>query len=106
MFGAPCFFRLVSSNTKQPRDFVAIGVDLLPTTRLFLIRHGETVANRENRYIGVRDDPLSSHRPTPALQLAVPLPAMPFVAPSSGPLHPAYDPPLPIATHTILHIHT
>ena len=33
----------------------------MTTTRIFLVRHGETLANREFRYIGARDDALSTH---------------------------------------------
>jgi broad specificity phosphatase PhoE len=39
-------------------------------TRLILARHGETVANREFRYIGRRDDPLSEKGQEQARQLA------------------------------------
>lgn len=78
----------------------------MPTTRLFLIRHGETVANRENRYIGVRDDPLSAHGETQALQLAGALAVLPFVAVYSSPLQRAYNTALPIATQHMLDVQT
>ncbi|TMC94316.1 MAG: histidine phosphatase family protein, partial [Chloroflexi bacterium] len=38
-------------------------------TRLILVRHGETVANREFRYIGRRDDALSERGVAQAKQL-------------------------------------
>ena len=52
----------------------------MPITRLYLIRHGETLANREYRYIGTRDDPLSVLGETQALQLAEALSGLPIAA--------------------------
>ena len=46
-------------------------------TRLILIRHAETAANREFRYIGKRDDPLSEEGQEQAKQLAQALAGMP-----------------------------
>lgn len=69
----------------------------MPTTRLLLIRHGETVANREYRYIGARNDPLSAHGQTQALQLAEALSVIPVAAVYTSPLQRAYDTASPIA---------
>lgn len=59
-------------------------------TRLFLIRHGETLANREFRYIGVRDDALSEKGERQAEQLAAALAPLPIAAVYSSPLQRAY----------------
>src|SRR5947207_12740936 len=42
----------------------------IPRTRLIVVRHGETLANREFRYIGTQDDPLSEQGQLQAGQLA------------------------------------
>ena len=64
----------------------------MPTiTRLFLIRHGETLANREFRYIGTRDDALSSVGEKQATQLAEALANLPLDAVYSSPLQRAYQ---------------
>ena len=62
----------------------------MPVTRLYLVRHGETVANREYRYIGTRDDPLSPLGETQALQLAEVLSGLPIAAVYSSPLQRTY----------------
>jgi len=78
------------------------GAKFLPTTRLFLVRHGETIANREYRYIGSRDDQLSEHGQTQAIQLAEALAALPIAAIYCSPLQRAYDTALSIAArHTL-----
>jgi probable phosphoglycerate mutase len=77
---------------------------LLPTTRLYLVRHGETLANREYRYIGTRDEPLSAHGQTQALQLAEALAGLPIAAVYSGPLQRAYHTALPIAARHRLEV--
>lgn len=59
-------------------------------TRLFLIRHGETLANREFRYIGSRDDALSPVGEVQATQLASALTTLPIAAVYSSPLQRAY----------------
>jgi broad specificity phosphatase PhoE len=69
----------------------------LPITRLYLIRHGETLANREYRFVGTRDDLLSSHGQTQALQLAEALSELPIAAVYSSPLQRTYHTALPIA---------
>src|SRR6516165_4417328 len=69
----------------------------LPITRLYLIRHGESLANREYRYIGTRDDPLSAHGQTQALQLAEALSGLPITAVYSSPLQRTYYTALQIA---------
>ncbi|GCE05508.1 histidine phosphatase family protein [Dictyobacter aurantiacus] len=66
-------------------------------TRLLFVRHGETVANREFRYIGARDDALSEHGATQALQLAQTLATVPIDAVYSSPLQRAYQTATPIA---------
>ena len=58
----------------------------MPTTRLFLIRHGETLANREFRYIGARDDALSEIGERQAAQLAEALAPLPIAEVYSSPL--------------------
>lgn len=67
------------------------------STRLLLVRHGETVANREFRYIGTRDDPLSAHGESQALLLADALAVLPLSAVYSSPLQRAYHTAVPIA---------
>lgn len=69
----------------------------MPTTRLFLVRHGETTANREFRYIGVRDEPLSAPGQAQAIQLAKALARLPVAAVYSSPLQRAYNTALQIA---------
>jgi broad specificity phosphatase PhoE len=59
---------------------------LLPATRLFLVRHGETLANRSFRYIGSRDDALSEIGERQATQLASALAPLPIAAVLSSPL--------------------
>ena len=78
----------------------------MPTTRLVLVRHGETNANREYRYIGARDDPLSEHGQAQALQLAEALAALPVAAVYSSPLQRAYNTALPIAARHGLGVQT
>lgn len=69
----------------------------MPTTRLFLIRHGETLANREFRYIGSRDDALSETGARQAAQLAEALAPLPIAAIYSSPLQRAHKTALAIA---------
>jgi broad specificity phosphatase PhoE len=76
----------------------------LPTTRLFLVRHGETIANREYRYIGTRDDPLSTLGQTQATQLAEALSVLPIAAVYSSPLQRTYNTALPIAARYSLEV--
>ena len=76
----------------------------MPITRLYLVRHGETIANREYRYIGTRDDPLSALGETQALQLAEALSGLPITAVYSSPLQRTYLTALPIAARHNLEI--
>ena len=76
----------------------------MPITRLYLVRHGETLANREYRYIGTRDDPLSAHGQTQALQLAEALSGLPITAVYSSPLQRTYYTALPIAASHSLEV--
>lgn len=69
----------------------------MSTTRLVLVRHGETLANRDYRYIGVRDDPMSPLGQAQALQLAQALAVLPLSAVYSSPLQRAYQTAIPIA---------
>jgi broad specificity phosphatase PhoE len=69
----------------------------VPTTRLLLVRHGETLANREFRYIGARDDLLSESGKEQAERLAGALSIFPVAAVYSSPLQRAYATALPIA---------
>jgi len=74
----------------------------LPTTRLLLVRHGEKLANRDYRYIGVKDEPLSTHGQAQALQLAQAVAIFPVAAVYSSPLQRAYQTAIPIAErHTL-----
>jgi len=75
-------------------------------TRLILVRHGETIANREYRYIGSRDDALSTHGQTQAEQLAEALSILPVTAVYSSPLQRAYSTALPIAARHSLEVQT
>ena len=76
----------------------------MPTIRLFLVRHGETMANREYRYIGTRDDPLNALGETQAIQLAEALSVLPVAAVYSSPLQRTFDTALPIATRHRLEV--
>jgi broad specificity phosphatase PhoE len=78
----------------------------MSTTRLILVRHGEIIANREYRYIGSRDDALSSHGETQAEQLAEALSILPVAAVYSSPLQRAYLTALPIAARHNLEVQT
>jgi ribonuclease H / adenosylcobalamin/alpha-ribazole phosphatase len=68
-----------------------------PTTRLLLVRHGETLANREFRYIGMRDDELSEQGRMQADALAEALAILPVAVVYSSPRRRAYDTAAPIA---------
>ncbi len=58
----------------------------MPPLRLFLVRHGEAVANVEMRYLGHRDDPLSAHGAIQAAHLSRALAALPISAIITSPL--------------------
>jgi len=76
----------------------------VPTTRLLLVRHGETLANREFRYIGARDDVLSERGEEQAQRLAEALSIFPVAAVYSSPLLRAYHTALPIAARLHLDV--
>ena len=78
----------------------------MSVTRLILVRHGETVANREYRYVGSRDDILSSHGETQAEQLADAISILPVSAVYSSPQQRAYSTALPIAARHSLEVQT
>jgi broad specificity phosphatase PhoE len=69
----------------------------LSTTRLILVRHGETWANREFRYIGARDDALTEQGQAQAEKLAEALSMLSMASIYSSPLQRAYHTALPIA---------
>ena len=69
----------------------------MPITRLFIARHGETLANREYRFIGSRDDPLSEHGQIQAAQLAEALAGFPMAAVYSSPMQRAWQTALAVA---------
>jgi broad specificity phosphatase PhoE len=69
----------------------------MTTTRIFLVRHGETLANREFRYIGARNDALSTHGEEQAKLLGEALSTFSIAAVYSSPLQRAYHTALPIA---------
>ncbi len=73
-------------------------------TRLVLVRHGETFANRDYRYIGARDDPMSPLGQTQAQQLAQALAVFPLAAVYSSPLQRAYQTAIPIAQQHSLEV--
>lgn len=75
------------------------------STRLILVRHGETLANREFRYIGVRDDALSERGVEQAQQLGQALASFPLTAAYSSPLQRTYQTALPIAAPHQLLVH-
>lgn len=62
------------------------------------------MANREFRYVGTRDDPLSAHGQTQANQLAEALSGLPVAAVYSSPLQRTYDTALPIAARHCLEV--
>ncbi|HLQ10475.1 MAG TPA: histidine phosphatase family protein [Ktedonobacteraceae bacterium] len=76
----------------------------MPTTRLFIVRHGETLANREFRFIGSRDDPLSEPGQIQAGQLAEALAVLPIAAVYSSPLQRAWQTARPIAERLSLDV--
>ncbi len=69
----------------------------MSSTRLMLMRHGETMANRGMRYIGSRDDALTEHGRDQARLLAEALAPVPVTAVYSSPRQRAYQTALPIA---------
>ena len=64
--------------------------------RLFLVRHGETAANAEMRYLGSRDDPLTERGILQARRLADAFERLPVTAVISSPLKRAVDTATPI----------
>jgi broad specificity phosphatase PhoE len=69
----------------------------VPTTRFILVRHGETLANRDMRFIGSRDDVLTEHGGVQAEQIARALSFLPLAAVYSSPRRRAYRTALPLA---------
>ena len=67
-------------------------------TRFILVRHGETIANRDFRYIGASDNVLTEHGQVQATQLAAALSVLPVAAVYSSPRQRAYQTALPIAS--------
>lgn len=57
-----------------------------PSLRLFLIRHGEVLSNREMRYVGSRDEPLAESGIRQADHLAAALAPLPVRSVYSSPL--------------------
>ena len=76
----------------------------MSNTRLFIARHGETLANREYRFIGSRDDPLSEHGQMQAAQLADALSVFPIAAVYSSPMQRTYSTAVPIAERHYLSV--
>ena len=58
----------------------------VPALRLFLVRHGETPSNRELRYLGSRDEPLTEVGVRQAECLATALSGLPLAAVYASPL--------------------
>jgi len=73
------------------------GSSRLSTTRFILVRHGETQANREFRYIGARDDVLTEQGQVQAEKLVEALSMLPVAAIYSSPRQRAYNTALPLA---------
>jgi broad specificity phosphatase PhoE len=71
-------------------DNLWLMLSTIPRTRLILARHGETLANREFRYIGIIDHLLSEHGRLQAGQLAEALSMLPITAVYSSPLQRAF----------------
>lgn len=69
----------------------------MSAVRLLLVRHGETLANREFRYLGARDDALSEVGERQAVQLADALSILPVAAVISSPLQRAFHTAVPVA---------
>ena len=63
----------------------------IPTIRLFLIRHGETISNREMRYLGSRDEPLADSGLRQAELLGEAMAPLPVHAVYASPLRRAAD---------------
>jgi broad specificity phosphatase PhoE len=78
----------------------------MTTTRIFLVRHGETLANREFRYVGARNDALSEHGEEQAQLLGGALATFSIAAVYSSPLQRAYHTALPIAAGHGLDVQT
>ena len=76
----------------------------MPLTRLYIVRHGETLANREYRFIGSRDDPLSELGQIQAAQVAEALAAFPIAAVYSSPMQRTYCTAVPIAERLQLEV--
>jgi probable phosphoglycerate mutase len=70
---------------------------MAPITRLLLVRHGETLANRDFRYIGKRDDMLTDQGRSQAEALAEALSILPVAAVYSSPRQRTHDTAQPIA---------
>lgn len=69
----------------------------MSTLRLILVRHGETRANREFRYIGARDDALTEQGQAQAEKLAEAVSMLSVASIYSSPLQRAYHTAFPIA---------
>ncbi|MBP1611081.1 MAG: histidine phosphatase family protein [Acidobacteria bacterium] len=59
--------------------------------RIFLVRHGETAENKEMRYLGIRDVPLTSNGNRQARRVATALSKLPIRAIVASPLRRAAD---------------
>lgn len=82
-------FLIVTSRSIRWR-WRSDGMSMRPL-RLFLVRHGEAMANVEMRYLGHRDDPLSAHGANQAAQLSHALAPLPISAIITSPLRRAAD---------------
>ena len=75
------------------------------TTRFILVRHGETAANREMRYIGPRDDPLTERGHAQARSLADALASFPIAAIYASPRQRARHTAQPLAEQIGMPVH-
>lgn len=75
------------------------------TTRFILVRHGETAANRDMRYIGTRDDPLTDRGHAQARFLAGALASFPIAAIYTSPRQRARHTARPLAEQIGVPVH-
>jgi len=77
----------------------------MQATRFILVRHGETAANRDMRYIGTRDDPLTEHGQQQARLLAAALASLPIAAIYASPRQRARHTAQPLAQQVGVPVH-
>jgi broad specificity phosphatase PhoE len=93
------YYLFSGKSSEKRRIIMSATSENLSYTRLILVRHGETAANREFRYIGTRDDELSEHGLAQVEQLAETLASLPLAAVYSSPLRRTMTTAAAIAAH-------